>query len=160
MIPRIKEFREANGMVNEPAILLIDNFPAHTSFDVVAGLSRHRVKAIPFPPQSSGIRQRLDLVFLGVFEGIKEHLSRDSSLPAMEDHAKRTFKGRQAAGAISNVRALIHRAGSRCVMPPTETILWDLMKGRAAARLNSAKSGILTTRSRSPVRRGPPTGHF
>jgi hypothetical protein len=36
MTPRIEEFPKANKMVNEPAVLLIDNSSAYTSLEVIA----------------------------------------------------------------------------------------------------------------------------
>jgi hypothetical protein len=62
MIPRIKKFREASGMLNEPAVLLMNKCRVHTSLEVPALLLRHRVKTITFPPHigcpTSGVAHR------------------------------------------------------------------------------------------------------
>jgi transposase len=111
MIPKIDEFRETNGMVNEPAVLLMDNCSAHISPAIIGLLSEHRVKAITFPPHTSGIFQMLDLVFFGVFKRTKKHLAKDPSVPVMEDHAMRMFRACESAGASSTVRGGFIRAG-------------------------------------------------
>jgi hypothetical protein len=92
MLPNIEEFQEANGIMNEPAVLLVDNCSAHTYLDVVALLSRRRVKTMTFLPHTSGIFQMLNLVFFGVFKRIKKYLSTDWSLRVLENHAVPMFK--------------------------------------------------------------------
>jgi hypothetical protein len=75
MTSSIEEFQAANGMVNEPTILIMDNCSANTSLDVISLFARQRVKVITFSPHTSGIF----LVFFGIFKHIKKHLSMDSS---------------------------------------------------------------------------------
>jgi hypothetical protein len=47
----------------------------------------------------------LDLVFFGIFKNYKRRISKDPSIPVMEDHTMRMFKALELAGASSTVRA-------------------------------------------------------
>jgi hypothetical protein len=98
MTPKIEEFRQANGMVNEPAVLFMDNCI--------------RVNAMTVPPHTSATFQMLDLVFLcGVFKRIKKHLAKNPSVPMMEDHAMPTSMACDSAGTSSIVRGSFIRVG-------------------------------------------------
>jgi hypothetical protein len=111
LIRRIEDFREANGLPESPAVLFMDNCSSHLTREVIDLLSSHKVKIITFPPHSSGIFQMLDLVFFGVFKTYKKRLSRNTSVPVMEDHAMRMFRACEAAGASTTVRSCFSRAG-------------------------------------------------
>jgi hypothetical protein len=111
-IPKAEKFRKANGIGNEPTVLLMDNCSAYTSPAVIELPSQHRVKAITFPLHTSGIFQMFDLVFFGVFKGVKKHLARDPSVPIMADHAMRLFRALESAGASSMIRGSFTRAES------------------------------------------------
>jgi hypothetical protein len=93
MKPRIDEFQRLTESRIWPAVLVMNDRSAHTSFDGIALLSRQRVKAITFP--ITHIWNSLDVGPRGFrrFKHIKEHLSRNSSVPVMEAHAVRMFKG-------------------------------------------------------------------
>jgi hypothetical protein len=110
-MPIIKEFRGANARVSEPAVLLMDNCPALTPLDGIVLLSRRRLKTIIFPLHRVGIFQMLDLLFFGVFKRVKRYISRDSSVPVMENRAVQMIKASEAAGAGSTVRTSFSRAG-------------------------------------------------
>jgi hypothetical protein len=111
LIPRIEDFREANNLPESPAILFMDNCSTHLADQIVQLLTTHKIKVITFPPHSSGIFQMLDLVFFGVFKSQKKRLSKNASVPVMEDHAMRMFRACEAAGASTTVRGCFTRAG-------------------------------------------------
>jgi hypothetical protein len=65
LIPRIENFREANETPDSPAIHFMDNCSSHLTEHIIGLLSAHKIKILTFPPHSSGIFQKLDLVFFG-----------------------------------------------------------------------------------------------
>jgi hypothetical protein len=111
LIPHIEDFRETNTVPNSPAILFVDNCSSHLVGSILDLLSEHKVKIITLPPHSSGIFQMLDHVFFGVFKNCKSRLSKDASIPVMEDHAMRMFRACEIAGASTTVRESFARAG-------------------------------------------------
>jgi hypothetical protein len=104
LIPRIEDFREANGFPMSAVILFMEECSCHFADQVTGFLSAHRINIIPFPPHSSGLFQMLDLVFFSVLKSQKKHLTKAACVPATGGHAIRTFKGCEAAGASTTVR--------------------------------------------------------
>jgi hypothetical protein len=100
VIPKIEDFQEASRIVNESAVLLMDNCSGHISSAVIELLSQRRVKAVSFPPHTSGLFQILDLVFFRVSKLVKKHLSKDLPVPVMEDYGMRMFKLCKSAGVM------------------------------------------------------------
>jgi hypothetical protein len=111
LIPTIRDYRQANGIPDASAVLLMDNCAAHLKPETVQLLSENLVKIITFPPHTSGIFQMLDLVFFGAFKQAKRRLHKDESVHVMEDHARRMFRAFETAGASDTVRGSFKHAG-------------------------------------------------
>jgi hypothetical protein len=91
------------GTPDAPAGLLMDNCCAHLGAETIRLLTDKNVKVITFPPHTSGIFQMLDLVFFGMFKHVERRLSEDSTLPIMQDHARRMLRAFESAAVSSTI---------------------------------------------------------
>jgi hypothetical protein len=89
----------------------MDECLAHTPPAVIQLLSQHCLKGITFPLQTYGVFQILNLVFFGVFKGVKKHPAKDSSRAETEDQTTQMFKICESAGASSTVGPSLIHAG-------------------------------------------------
>jgi hypothetical protein len=89
------------GTPDAPDAPLMDNGSAYLGAETIRRVTDKNVKVITFPPHTSGIFQMPDLVFFGVFKQVNRGLSKDSTLPMMQDHARRMFRAFESAAATS-----------------------------------------------------------
>jgi hypothetical protein len=94
----------------------MDNCSSHLTKHIIGLLSAPKIKILPFPPDSPGIFQMLDLVSFGVFKSIKKRLAKGGSIRVMADHAMHVFKACEAAEASSTDSQSMFRSGWICLL--------------------------------------------
>lgn len=68
LIPQVQGFREAIKMYESDAVLICDNFVAHTTNSIKKRLAEFKIKLITIVPHSSHLTQPLDLVTFRCFK--------------------------------------------------------------------------------------------
>jgi hypothetical protein len=91
----------------------------------------------------------LDLVFFGISKNYRRRISKDPSIPGMEDHARRMFKALELAGASSTVRASFIRAKFLYQKALDRRYTLALTKESSANHPNFERCGTLTFPCRS-----------
>jgi hypothetical protein len=81
----------------------MDNCSAHLLTETILLLSDYQVKAITFPPHSSGGFLMFHLVFFGVLKQMKKRAPNNPELPAMTDYAMRMHRADESAAVSRTI---------------------------------------------------------
>jgi hypothetical protein len=131
---------------DSPAVLLCDNCAAHVDKDIKVLLTRNSIRLPTFPPHTSHLFQRVDLVTFGVFK--REHYDLRVRLPKgcqAWQITKLMIALERATDSCTN-RAAFKRAGlvvNPAIFPPVAMVKRDELLGLVAeSQLSDAAPSV------------------
>ena len=103
--------RKTHNLVNDRALLIIDNFTSHLSEKFEKRCSEEKIQILNIPPHTSHLLQPLDLVLFGAFKNKIKNTVMISPMTAQSNQIITMFSAFQSASTISNVIASFKRSG-------------------------------------------------
>ena len=111
LIPFISEQRKIPRLKDKKAILLMDNFGAHCTNEILNLLTTNNILAITFPPHTSNIFQMLDLTIFGAMKTRMKHVSCKFQFAKEVEHAYRLLRSFEEVTCSGAIRSSFRNAG-------------------------------------------------
>jgi transposase len=115
-LPHLLRVRIQENLLDEDAVLLMDNCPAHVKDEVLGLLNQARVRIVTFAPHTTHLFQILDLALFGMFKRRGQY-----HLPFENDHGTAAFIQKvyhdfRATMIDTNIRAAFTHIGLSFVL--------------------------------------------
>jgi hypothetical protein len=109
-IPYVRTIRCNPIFANEPCILLMDSFSAHTSERNLQLLGENQIIALVFPAHTTNLFQALDLVFFGTMKNIKDSLTDEENDSQNDEQIWKLIRAYEQTATSFTIRSCFRKA--------------------------------------------------